>query len=135
MATGARPGSGVPDGPRQRLMSPIAKASGWPGIDRSASTVTRPERASVSPNRRAAGAAPEGEGRPLLGAVPLALGGLVREEPPPADFQSVFEALETGREHFPVLVAEVGMAGARRQDERVVADLATVQGEATRGEI
>src|SRR5262249_13697871 len=54
---------------------------------------------------------------------------------PPPDLQRVLEALEPGREDFPVLVAEVRVAGACRQDERVVSDLAPVERETPRGEI
>src|SRR5437899_1482482 len=96
-------------------MSPTAKASGWPGIERSGATSTRPERSSSIPSVRP------------LGAVLLALGGLERQEHAAADLERVFQGFEPRRQHFPLIVAEVRVAGARREDERVVADVASIE--------
>jgi hypothetical protein len=51
IATCATPGSGLPSA-RSCVMearSPITKISGWPGTDRSGSTMTRPMRSSGAP--------------------------------------------------------------------------------------
>src|SRR2546422_692531 len=120
-------------------MSPTAKASGWPGIERSGSTSTRPERSSSTPSVRPSGAGaprhPAGGGPPAnhtereervsLAAVLLALGGLDRRERGAGDLERVFGGLDPRRQHSPLIVAKVGGAGARREDERVVADVAS----------
>src|SRR2546427_324244 len=68
----------------------------------------------------------------LLGAVRLALGEFIGEKHPAANLQGVLEALQARGEHLPVFVAKVRMAGARREDQRVVADLAPIENQAAR---
>src|SRR6267143_2675987 len=56
----------------------------------------------------------EGEERLLLGAVALALGGLVGQQHAAADLQRVLEGLEPRGQHLPFVVAEVRMTGDRK---------------------
>ncbi len=93
------------------------------------------ERAGQLDARRAAADHHEGEERLLLGAVALALGGLVRQQHPTPDLERVLEGLEPRRQQLPVVVAEVRVAGARRQDERVVVDFVAIEDEPARGQI
>ena len=68
-------------------------------------------------------AADDDEGQPGVPAdrVGLALGALERQQHAAADLQRVLEALEPGRERLPLVVAEVGVAGAGGDDQVVVA--------------
>ena len=68
----------------------------------------------------------EGHPRPAPLGVGLALGGLEGDEDPPADLGRVLDGLEARRDGRPVVVAEVGVVGAGRDDERVVGDRAAV---------
>ena len=49
--------TGLPPGPEPVAVSPTTKISGWPGTDRSGSTMTRPARSAATPSQRAAGEA------------------------------------------------------------------------------
>src|SRR5206468_9524391 len=71
----------------------------------------------------------EREERLSLGAVLLALGGLVRQQHAATDLERIFQGLEPRRQHFPLVVTEVRVAGARREDERIVSDLASIRSE------
>jgi hypothetical protein len=64
----------------------------------------------------------EGELAVALGLVSAPLGRLEGEQDPAADHQGVLEALEAGGDRLPLVVAEVGMADARREDQVVVGD-------------
>ena len=64
-----------------------------------------------------------------------ALGLLERHENVPADRGGVFDRLESWREVFPVVVAEIAVAGAGGNDERVVGQLAFVEDHAAAGNI
>jgi hypothetical protein len=59
----------------------------------------------------------------------------VGQQHAPADLERVLQALEARREGLPVVVAEVRVAGARGQHQRVVAELALVQDQAAAGQI
>jgi hypothetical protein len=128
----------------------MAKASGWPGIERSGSTRTRPAWSSDTPSVCVGGAAatpaaqstvraricsPPSHTASALTRVTPALGVLVGEQDAAADLQRILECLEAGSEYLPLLVAEGRMAGARRQNERVVADLAALVHQPVGGEI
>ena len=52
---------------------------------------------------------------------------LERQQQVPADEPGVFERLEAGRVRLPVVVAEVGVRRAGRDDQRVVVQLADVE--------
>ena len=52
IAAGARPGTSPRPGSSRCAMSPITNASGWPGIERSGCTCTRPARSSGTPSER-----------------------------------------------------------------------------------
>ena len=67
--------------------------------------------------------------------VGLALGLLEGEQDAAADLERVLEALETGRERLPVLVAEIGVARAGREHEVVVAEAAVFQHELVRRDV
>ena len=73
-------------------------------------------------------AADQHEGHPL--ASPFRIGfpfrGLERDEDAPPDLGRVLEGLEAGRDRRPLVVPEVRVVGAGRDDERVVRDRAAV---------
>src|SRR5437763_1449443 len=123
MATGATPGSGLPPWCRNAARSPITNTSGWPGTVRSGSTRTRPAAHDHESEQRLA---------PRL--VGLALRPLEGQENPAADFERVLETLQARRPGLPVVVAEVAVLRARRQDQVVVRELATPQPDLARGD-
>ena len=68
----------------------------------------------------------EGHQRPAPLAIGLALGLLEGEEQAPADRRRVLEGLEAGGRGLPLVVAEIGVAGAGGEDEGVIGHLAAV---------
>ena len=77
----------------------------------------------------------EREERLLLGAIALALGRFVGQQHAAPDLERVFEGLEPRRQQLPVVVAEVRVAGTRREDQRVVGDLAAIEDHPAAGQI
>ena len=78
-------------------------------------------------------AADDDEGQPRRAAPTgsrLALGGLVGEEHAAPDLERVLDRLEPGRELRPLVVAEVRVGRAGRDDQVVVGELAVVEDDA-----
>src|SRR2546430_9258847 len=59
---------------------------------------------------------------------------LFRSQDAAADLERVFQRLEPWGQHFPIIVAEVRVAGPCREHERVVAHLASIEHEAAVGQ-
>ena len=76
---------------------------------------------------RAAADDDEREQRPLLLRIALALGRLERDQDPPPDLERVLDALEAGRDRRPLVVPEVRVRRAGREDEEVVRQRITVR--------
>ena len=75
----------------------------------------------------------EGQQRRPAVRVGLEFGALEGEQDPAADHGRVLEGLQAGRERFPFVMAEIGVARARAEDERVVGHgLAPVEQDAPR---
>jgi len=72
--------------------------------------------------RRSAAHDHEGEQLLALDGIGLTLGLLEREQDAAPDRERVFERLQAGGVLFPFVVAEVRMAGARREDQVVVGE-------------
>jgi hypothetical protein len=67
--------------------------------------------------------------------VRLALGLLERQQHAPADVDRVVQRLEAGGMTAPLLVAEIGVGGARGQDEEVVRHLPVAEDQALVAEV
>ena len=65
----------------------------------------------------------------------LALGGLVGQQHAAADLLGLLEALESGGQCLPVIVAEVRVAGAGGKNQSVIPDLPFIEHEPASGEI
>ena len=72
----------------------------------------------------------EGQQRGRFCRIALPLGALEREQHPPPDLERVLERLEPGRDAPPLVVAEVRVRRAGRDDQEVVVDHAVGQEQA-----
>src|SRR5205807_1428704 len=77
------------------------------------------ERSRELDARRASSDDDEGEPLGALRRVLLALGGLVGEQHAAADLEGVLDRLQAGREASPLVLAEVAVTRARRDDQVV----------------
>ena len=144
----ARPRADGDPEPRQlgrrgrRPVGRVHRQDAVDGLDELDARVLRPDRPEVGaqrvvgdlaqrPGQLDAGrpAAHEHEGHPLPApvGVRLALGRLERDEDPAPDLRGVVDGLEARRVRRPLVVPEVAVPGAGRDDERVVREVEAVR--------
>ena len=126
---------------RRRSIRRVGRQDPLHGLDEDDLGVGRVDRPEIAPERVARDlaqrarqldtgrpAADDHERHPL--APPFRIGfpfrGLECDEDAPPDLRGVLEGLEPGRHGLPLVVPEVGVTGAGRDDQRVVRDRATV---------
>jgi hypothetical protein len=127
---------------RRRPVGRVGRQDAVEGLDEDDPGVGRVDRAEVAPERvvgdlaQRAGQLHPGrasahhhEGHPLLPTldVRLAFGGFERDEDPSPDADGVVDRLEARGVRRPVVMPEVGVAGARGDHQRVVRDRAAVR--------
>ena len=71
----------------------------------------------------------------VVGLVGLALRPLERQENPAADFERIFETLQARRPRLPVVVPEIAVLRAGRQDQVIVREFAISQPDLARGHV
>ena len=118
----------------------IAVQNLWPGFDEQDARLARIDGAEVPRQRvarqvgdrprqfdagRAAADDHESEQRREPRRVGFALGFLERQENAAADCGGVFDRLQPGRRRLPFVMAEIAVAGARGDDQRVVGNRAS----------
>src|SRR5207302_1129337 len=118
------PGTGCPFQAAIVTVSPMAKMSGCPGTVRSGSTCSRSARSAGAPSHSAAGGAgaDDDEGQeccPTL-RIALALGALEGDQDASPQCGGILQRLEARRERLPFVVAEISVASAGGEHERVV---------------